>query len=254
MLFVLSKLSSAITQPMFWLALWWALALLILMRKRRLAVIMLWSGLVVLAVLGFRALPDALLRPLENRYPVPAAEAIGRHVGIIVLGGAIGHPDSFAAHGQVPLGEAAERMTVPVALMRQHPRLELVFSGGEGRLLTTGVTESELARAFYRQQGLNMNQVRLEDGSRTTRENAQQVARLLGERCRQRWLLVTSAWHMPRSMAEFQAVGCVVTPYPVDYRTGDSTSLTEYSLAHSLLRWQTALHEWLGLLVYGITR
>lgn len=147
-MFLFSKLLSAITQPMFWLAVWWALALLIMTRWRRPAVIMLWGGLAVLGLLGFRFIPDALLRPLENRYPVPAAEAIDRHVGIIVLGGAVGHPDSFTAHGQVPLGEAAERMTVPVGLMRQHPGLELVFSGGEGRLLTTGVTESELAKAF----------------------------------------------------------------------------------------------------------
>jgi len=56
------------------------------------------------------------------------------------------------------------------------------------------------------------------------------------------------------NVAEFEAVGCKFTPYPVDFRTGDSTALTEYSLAHSLLRWQTALHEWLGLLVYRLTR
>ncbi len=147
-MFVLSKLLSAITQPVFWLVLWWALSLLILARWRRLAVAMLWGGLVVLGLLGFRAIPDALLRPLENRYPVPAAAAIERHAGIIVLGGALGHPDSYKAHGQVPLGDAAERMTVPVGLVRQHPTQELVFSGGEGRLLTLGVTESELARVF----------------------------------------------------------------------------------------------------------
>jgi len=253
-MFVLSKLLSAITQPTFWLALWWALALLVLMRWRRPAVVMLWGGLVVLGLLGFRAVPDALLRSLENRHSVPTTDAMERHVGLIVLGGAVGHPDSFAAHGQVPLNEAAERMTVPVGLMRQHPRWELVFSGGEGRLLATGVTESELARVFYLQQGLDMARVHLEAGSRTTRENARQVARLLGERCQQPWLLVTSAWHMPRSMAEFEAVGCRVTPYPVDFRTGDATALTEYSLARSLLSWQTALHEWLGLWVYAVTR
>lgn len=253
-MFILSKLLSAITQPMFWLAMWWVLALLILMRWQRPAVMMLWSGLAALGLLGFQAIPDALLRPLENRHSVPAAETIERHAGVIVLGGAVGHPDSFVAHDQVPLGDAAERMTVPVGLLRQHPNLELVFSGGEGRLLTTGVTESVLARVFYQQQGLDMAKVRLEDGSRNTRENAQQVARMLGDKCKEPWLLVTSAWHMPRSMAEFDAVGCRLTPYPVDFRTGDSTALTEYSLVHSLLRWQIALHEWLGLLVYRMTR
>ena len=253
-MFVLSKLMSAITQPMFWLALWWALALLMLQRWRRLAAAMLWGGLVVLGLLGFEAGPHALLRALENRYPVPTAEAVGRHVGAIVLGGATEHPDIYQAHGQVPLGGAAERMTVPVGLMRQHPQLQLVFSGGEGRLKATGVSEAELAKAFYQQQGVDMGRVVLEGGSRTTRENAIQVAALLGERCKQPWLLVTSAWHMPRSVPEFEAVGCQVTPYPVDFRTGAATAWTEYSLARSLLLWQTALHEWLGLWVYGVTR
>ncbi len=253
--FIASKLLSAITQPLFWLALWWALALLLLKRRPRAATCMLWGGLAVLGLLGFRAFPDALLRPLENRYPVPAVEAIGRHVGIIVLGGATGHSDSFLAHGQVPLAEPAERLTVPVALLRQHPRLELVFSGGEGRLLPTGVPESRLAEAFYREQGLgaalNEGRIRLEGGSRNTRENARQVAELLGTRCKEPWLLVTSAWHMPRSMREFQAAGCNVTAYPVDFWTGDSTGLREYSTAYSVVRWQTGLHEWVGWLVYG---
>lgn len=253
-MFIASKLLSAITQPVFWLALWWGAALLLPARRRRVAVAMLWGGLAVLGLLGFQAIPDALLRPLENRYPVPPEASLGRHAGVIVLGGATGHPASFLAHGQVPVEEAAERFTVPLTLLRRHPHWQLVFSGGEGRLLATGVSEAQLAGAFYADQGLDMSRLRLEDGSRSTRENAHQVARVLGERCKAPWLLVTSAWHMPRAMAEFEATGCNVTAYPVDFRTGHSTPLTEYSLARSLLRWQTALHEWLGLLVYGATR
>lgn len=99
---------------------------------------------------------------------------------MIVLGGTTQHPGIYQAHGQVPLGEAAERMTVPVGLMRQYPKLQLVFSGGEGRLLATGVSEAELAKAFYEELGLDMRRVILESGSRTTRENASQVAALLG--------------------------------------------------------------------------
>jgi uncharacterized SAM-binding protein YcdF (DUF218 family) len=253
-MFVLSKLLSAITQPLFWLGLWWVLALCLLGRQRRVAVSMLWGGLSVLALLGFEAGPNMLLRGLENQHPVPTREAVSRHVGVIVLGGALEHPESYRAHAQVPLGDSAERMTVPVALMRQHPHLALVFSGGEGRLRTTGVSEAELAQVFYQEQGVDMNRVTLESGSRTTRENARQVAALLGPRCQQPWLLVTSAWHLPRSVAEFEAQGCQVTAYPVDYRTGEDTPWTEYSLARSLLRWQTALHEVLGLWVYRVSR
>lgn len=253
-MFVLSQLMSAITQPVFWLALWWALALLVIGRWRGAALGMLWSGLAVLGLLGFEALPHALLRPLENQYPVPSAAVVDRQVGVVVLGGATQHPRSYQAHAQVPLGEAAERMTVPVGLLRQHPQMALVFSGGEGRLRATGVTEADLARAFYQEQGLDLTRVTLEAGSRTTRENARQVAALLGTRCQEPWLLVTSAWHMPRAMAEFESAGCRVTPYPVDFRTGVSTAWTDYSLARSLLLWQTALHEWLGWAVYAWTR
>lgn len=253
-MFALSKLLTAITQPAFWLALWWLLALWLLARRRRTATVMLWVGLLLLGLLGFRALPDALLRPLENRYPVPPAESLSRYAGVIVLGGAVGPTDTFRAHAQVPLNEAAERMTVPLALLRQYPGMTVVFSGGEGRLLPTGVPEAELARAFYREQGVDPRRVLLESGSRNTRENAREVAALLGPRCRQPWLLVTSAAHMPRAMAEFAAVPCTVTPYPVDFRTGASTPLTEYSLAKSLLAWQNALHEWLGLLMTRLAR
>ncbi len=81
---------------------WWALALMLLGlidRWRRVAMGMLWIGLVTLGLLGFRAIPDALLRPLENRYPVPVTQEGTRHAGMIVLGGATGHPDLFLARG-----------------------------------------------------------------------------------------------------------------------------------------------------------
>jgi uncharacterized SAM-binding protein YcdF (DUF218 family) len=255
-MFTLSKILSAITQPLFWLALWWGTALLLLTfwaTWRRAAVRMLWAGLAVFGLLGFEALPQALLRPLENQYPVPSPEVIGRHAGVIVLGGATQHPGIYQAHGQVPLGEAAERMSTPVGWLRQYPQLHLVFSGGEGRLLATGVSEAELAQQFYAQQGVEPSRLSFEGGSRNTRENARQVAALLGERCQQPWLLVTSAWHMPRSVPEFEAVGCQITPYPVDFRTGQTTPWTEYSLARSVMLWQVALHEWLGLAVYRLT-
>ena len=104
--------------------------------------------------------------------------------------------------------------------MRKFPNFELIISGGEGRLVPTGTTEAELAGVFYTAQGVDMKRVTLESQARTTRENAKRVAALLGERCKQPWLLVTSAWHMPRSMSEFQAVGCNVTAYPVDLSHG----------------------------------
>jgi uncharacterized SAM-binding protein YcdF (DUF218 family) len=173
---------------------------------------------------------------------------------VIVLGGATGSPGVYKAHGQVPLGDAAERMTLPIGLVRKFPNFELIFSGGEGRLIPTGTTEAELAKIFYEEQGVDMKRVTLESKARNTRENARQVAALLGERCKQPWLLVTSASHMPRSMAEFEATGCNVKAYPVDFHTSEESSWTDYSMVGSLAAWQKALHEYLGMFVYGLTR
>jgi uncharacterized SAM-binding protein YcdF (DUF218 family) len=255
-MFVLSKLLSAITQPLFWLSLWWLLALLLLPlpRFKRLASSMLWGGMLVFGLLGFSAVPDSLLRSLESQYKVPTLTQINPYAGVIVLGGATGSPGIFKAHGQVPLGDAAERMTLPIGLMRKFPNFELIFSGGEGRLVPTGTTEAELAKMFYEEQGVDIKRVTLESKARNTRENARQVAALLGERCKQPWLLVTSASHMPRSMAEFEATGCNVTAYPVDFHTSEESSWTEYSMVGSLAAWQKALHEYLGMFVYGLTR
>lgn len=253
-MFVISKLLSAVTQPMFWLALWMLLSLMLISKRKRIAVGMLWTGIAVWGLLGFTAIPETLLRQLENQYKAPLSGDLSPYVGVIVLGGATGKPELFEAHGQVPLGEAAERMTEPVALMRMHPNFQLVFSGGDGRLFASGKSEAELAKIFFERQGVDMSRVTLETGARNTRENAQLVAALLGVQCKQAWLLVTSASHMPRSMAEFEAVRCNVTPYPVDFATANTPSWTDYSMVSSLSKWQTALHEYLGMFVYRIIR
>ena len=131
-MFVLSKLLSAVTQPLFWLSLWWLLALVLLPRFRRFATSMLWGGMFLFGLLGFSAVPDALLRKLEGQYKVPTLTQSNPYAGVIVLGGATGNPSIFKAHWQVPLGDAAERITLPIGLMRKFPNFELIFSGAKG--------------------------------------------------------------------------------------------------------------------------
>ena len=105
-------------------------------------------------------------------------------------------------------------------------------------MVSTGTTEAELARVFFNEQGVYMKRVSLESWAITTRKNAFQVAELLAEWCKQPWPLVTSAWHMPRSMAKFETAGCNVTVYPVNFHPGDEFSWAEYSMEGSLMAWQ----------------
>lgn len=255
-MFIFSKLFQAITQPVFWLALWWGVALLLHKRRPKAAQRMGWLGLLCLGVLGYQPLPNALLRSLESQYTVPNAQVLAQQQGVIVLGGGTEDAAIYVSRQQVPLGAAAERLTTAAALMRQHPDWQWVFTGGSGRLLGDLRSEADLARVFWLEQGANVSRLRLEDRSRNTRENARFVAEMLGAECQKPWLLVTSAWHMPRAMAEFEAVGCRVTAYPTDFRTSREShwGANQYALAGSLMSWQIALHEYLGLFVYRWTR
>ena len=254
-MFIASKLLSFLVQPLAWVALLMVLAMAWMTRRPRAARRSLLVALVLGLLVGWLPLADALLRPLENRNPAPADVAAGQlkgYVGVVVLGGAIEPAYIWRAHGQVALNGAAERMTVPVALLQQQPHLRLIFTGGDGELWTQGMSEAALAEKFFTGMGVVADRVQYEDKSRTTFENAVFSAALPNVDKTQRWLLLTSAWHMPRSLAAFRAAGWNVTPYPVDYRTGDSTPWSAYSVARGALRWQMLLHEYVGWLAYAV--
>lgn len=249
MLLALSKLVDAALMPLSWVAL---LMLAGLPQRsapyRRALLAFAW---ILLVALGWEPLPDALLRQLESRYPevAPAADLRGFR-GVVVLGGALEPSYLAQAHTTPVLNEAAERMTQAVALARRYPHLQIVFTGGEGDLLAQGPTEAARASQFFQNQGLETARVRLEDASRNTRENAEMGAQLVGAEKREPWLLLTSAWHMPRAYAAFKQAGWNVQAYPVDFRTGSSTPWSRYSLGQSLRKWHLALHEHVGLLAY----
>lgn len=252
-MFVFGKFISALLQPLAWSGLLVLLALRWQIARPRAARRALWAAAVLLWGVGWMPLPEALLRQLENRYPVPQGPLQG-YVGVVVLGGGMEKGYVEAGREQLALNAAAERLTMPVALLHQYPHLRLLFSGGEGSLNWEGPSEADRARRFFLQMGLRPDQLILEAASRTTDENAQLSAALPGVDKTQPWLLLTSAWHMPRSLASFQAAGWNVTPYPVDFRSGSHTPWLEYSLARGALDWQLLLHEWVGMAAYALRR
>ena len=216
---------------------------------RRLAVI----ALVLIAIAGWSPLGNALILPLEERFP-PGDASRGPPAGIICLGGAVDTVVS-PARGEVALNEAAERMTAIAELMRRYPQAHLVFSGGSGRLIYDGVTEAELAVRLFESFGIEKSRIILESKSRDTDENARFTKELAQPRPDERWLIVTSAHHMPRAIGAFRAVGFPVEAFPVDYRTrGAIDLLRPFSpLSDGLRRTDTAAREWVGLIVYWLT-
>jgi uncharacterized SAM-binding protein YcdF (DUF218 family) len=206
----------------------------------------------LIALFGLSPLGNALILPLEDRFPAwdPGR---GAPDGIVVLGGALDEGVSMA-RGDVELNEAAERMTASVALARRYPAARVVFSGGNGHLLYESGNEAEVAVRLFESLGIAHDRITAEDRSRTTAENAAFTRELIDPKPTERWLLVTSAHHMPRAMGAFRRVGFAVEPYPVDWRTRGPADLARpfASVGDGLRRTDVAMREWIGLVAYWL--
>ena len=186
-------------------------------RFRRLANWLVVTSLVLIAFAGYSPLGEMLILPLEQRFP-PWDPAHGPPDGIVVLGGAI-EPDISIARGFVALNDAAERITATAELARRYPDVRIIFSGGSASLFPGGVLEAPYAVKILEALGIAHDRITAEEQSRNTIENAV-FSRLIAEpKPGERWLLVTSAFHMPRAIAVFRAAGFPIEAYPVDWRT-----------------------------------
>lgn len=253
-MFIAAKLLAFLTQPLAWVALLMLVAVLMVGRRPRASQRLGVAAIVLLLLLGWEPLPDALIRQLEARHPaVPASADLNHYAGVVVLGGALEPAYVWTQPGQSALNDAAERMTEVLPLLRRQPALRVLFTGGEGELFGGALSEAQRAERFFIAQGIPSQQLRFESVSRTTHENALLSKSMPGVDPAQPWLLLTSAWHMPRAMASFQKEGWNVRAFPVDFRAGSATPWTQYSMNQGARKWKLALHEWLGLLAYRLS-
>ena len=225
---------------------------LLLTRFTRLASWLVVTSLVLIALAGLSPLGNALLLPLEQRFP-PWDASVGPPDGIVVLGGAIS-PDVAAARAAVAFNEAAERITATAELARRYPNARIVFTGGSSVPILQGVEAAFAVRALEA-LGVAHGRITAEEQSRNTIENAVFSRLVASPKPGERWLLVTSAYHLPRAMAAFKAAGFAVEPYPVDWRTRGPIDATRpfATLGDGLRRTDTAVREWVGLVAYRLT-
>lgn len=252
MFFTLSKLGWMVVVPSTLLTLIALTGLLIALRWRvgwTLAAV----GATGLLLVGLGPFGRLMTQQLEDRFPAYVED--GQPVtGVIVLGGAE-LPDITAARGQPAFQESAERLFALADLSRRYPGARLVFSGGSGRLDPPPIAEAEVIRQVLPQIGVDPAGVTFEDRSRNTAENARFTKELVDLKPGERWLLVTSAMHMPRAVGCFRAAGFPVVAYPVDYRTTGQGSPWRLfgSVAEGLQFFDGSFREWVGLTVYYLT-
>ncbi|AFJ01766.1 protein of unknown function DUF218 [Methylophaga frappieri] len=250
--FTLSKIGWMLVSPTAWIV--WGVVLatiFLLVGWIRTAKVGLCGLSLLLVLTSFYPWGDMLLGKLENRFAAPAlTEQIPD--ALIVLGGAEDMTVSLS-HSGAEVGEAAERYLVAAQLARTFPETPVWVSGGSAALTMTDHAQvAAIHRRVMQVAGLPAEQVRIEQQSRNTAENMQNLSQVLPRDGY--YLLITSAFHMPRAIGAARQQGLKLTPYPVDYRT-ESGAYRKLRF-QPLSNWKNlelACREWLGLVVYYLT-
>lgn len=227
-------------------------AILLLTRFARFGRRLMAVALLLLAICGFSPLANFVLYPLEQRFPKWDASR-GEPDGIIVLGGPL-DADLSAAHGVPVISGAADRLIGAATLAHRYPNARIVYTGGSPNLISNDAREADYATALFQGLGIPKTRLTMERQSRNTRENAEFSREMLKPTPGERWLLVTSAYHMPRSMGLFRKAGFPVEAYPVDWKVGTKEDLLKFYVTANdgLQLVDIGVREWLGLIAYRI--
>jgi uncharacterized SAM-binding protein YcdF (DUF218 family) len=228
-------------------------AVLLATRWARLGRRLLLAVALLFAICGFSPLGNVMLYSLEQRFP-PWDATKGAPDGVVVLGGPI-DPDLSAAHGVPVTSAAADRVIMAAALGRQYPNLRIIYTGGSANLISGDAREADYAAKVFESLGIPKAQLMMERRARNTLENAEYSKAIAAPKAGERWLLVTSAYHMPRAVGVFRQAGFPVEPYPVDWRVGGRDDLLSFHkfAIDGLSNVEVSFREWMGLVAYRIT-
>ncbi len=223
--------------------------ILSLLRRLKLVIIFLGSVIFSLCFIILFPLDNLLIRDLENRF-TNSKRLPAKVDGVIVLGGTV---DQFisASRGKISINGSVERIFEFARLSKLYPNAKLVFTGGSGVIGKQYLKEADFIKPIFESLSINTKKIIYENNSRNTYENAVFSKKIVKPTPREKWILITSAFHMPRAVGVFRASGWNVIPFPVDYMTEKSFKFNpSLNLRNSLNGVSLVLHEWLGLLFY----
>ncbi|SDP61342.1 Uncharacterized SAM-binding protein YcdF, DUF218 family [Phyllobacterium sp. YR620] len=254
MFFAASKIFWFFAQPLNFSILLSGLAFLaILLSRRRLALATAGLSFLILGVGAWTSVGALMMHPLEDRFLRPQTMP-DKIDGIIVLGGGF-EAGINLVRGGYELNGSGDRFVEAAILARRFPEAKVVVTGGAGDLILDGEADGVTAPRLLTALGVAPERLLLESKSRNTYENAMFTKAMVDAKPGQTWLLVTSAFHMPRSMGLFRKAGFNVLPWPSDYRTSgkEHLGIAQDNAQDSLQNLSMALREWIGLAVYRLT-
>lgn len=190
-----------------------------------------------------------LIYPLETRFPAHP-DLPDKVDGIILLGGSFLPPNSDY-WGRPQTNKYADRIFQFVTLLNRYPQAKAVFTGGDASLTGDGSTESQIARELFADLGIKSDRIIYEDRARNTFENGKFSYQKIQPEDGENWIVVSSAWHLPRVVGVFCELGWRVIPYPADFYTLPNDLVTpSLHLDHHLVQLNEAIYEWGGLTAY----
>jgi uncharacterized SAM-binding protein YcdF (DUF218 family) len=251
MFFLLSKTVAFLLLPSNFLILLGLFGVILMAaRRKRAGLSLVLTSVVLLAIAGWWPTGSFLTHTLESRFP--PWKATRAPDGIVVLGGAINSRLS-REYGEAVLGDEGDRILAMARLAHAYPATRIIYSGGDASLRGNRSPETNFVAPSLEGLGIPTDRVMLEPGSRNTAENAAFTKELVKPKPGELWLLVTSAQHMPRAIGCFRRVGFLVEAYPVGWRTARDYLSVPSTFGDALARFDSASHEWFGLLVYWMT-
>jgi uncharacterized SAM-binding protein YcdF (DUF218 family) len=252
--FVISKTLGIMLMPTnFMIGLGLIGAILLATRFRRLGRRLMVVSLVLLAICAWSPLGKLLIYPLETRFPAWDASKAAPD-GIIVLGGPI-DADLSVVHGRAVISAAGDRIVSAAVLAHRYPNARLLHTGGSANLLSNDAKEADYAAELFEGLGIARSRLLMERASRNTLENAEFSRAMVNPKPGERWLMVTSGFHMPRAVGLFRKAGFEVEAYPVDWKLGKGSDIFTFSdlAGDGLARTDASVREWMGLIAYRIT-
>lgn len=245
-MFLFEKIIGLLCMPLSIAGLFLLAGMILLLASHRqtLAKALLIGGMLVLGT-AWEPVANRLLGPLERLYPVLHDMEEVRDVGhIIVLGGGHITDERLPGTGQLSSASLA-RLIEGIRLLRLMENSRLVFTGGA---VFDPVSHAQVMAKAAVSLGVDKGRIVLLEQGRDTVEEVLAVRELLGQ---ERFVLVTSASHMPRAMFFFRSAGMQPVAAPTDHLIKDAgVSHPEdyFPSAAALRRTERALHEYLGLL------
>jgi uncharacterized SAM-binding protein YcdF (DUF218 family) len=252
--FYLSKIVNFFTNPLYILFLIILIQLFVIFFIESKKLIIFFSKLFLILFLffGYSPLSNFFLSKIED-YIQPSKFPIQQLTGVVVLGGSFETGLESKERNQVFLNSSGERLTKALEIYKKNPRILILFSGFSNSIKPQGWSESDMAKKFFLDQGVRVDNLIFENQSRNTFENIKYSKDIITN-YKGTWGLVTSANHMPRSFFAFKKQGLILEPINVDYKTGTSRMFwINFDISLGLRNWSIVLHELIGISYYKLT-